>query len=60
MQLESSAKCVENRDKHTRIYHKSSYSIDKQKLQLCFTRGQSIEYVSYALFDLFIKKKKIN
>ncbi len=43
MQLESSANRVENKEKHIRKYNKKCYSVDKQKLQLCFTRGQTVE-----------------
>ena len=39
MGLETMAKRVEEKDKHTRKYNKNTFSISKQKLQLCFTRG---------------------
>ncbi len=35
MRLDCSAKRIESRDKH----NKTSFSINKQKSQLCFTRG---------------------
>lgn len=44
MKLETMAKRIENKDKHIRRYNKNTFSISKQKLQLCFTRGlQSIK-----------------
>ncbi|CAB4387635.1 unnamed protein product [Rhizophagus irregularis] len=33
------AKRTENRDKHLRKYNKYTFSVSKQKLQFCFTRG---------------------
>ncbi|CAI2171840.1 19309_t:CDS:10 [Funneliformis geosporum] len=65
MKLESNIKRKESMEKHLRKYNKYSYSIDKQKLQLCFARGQSIRIyfmesgleISYRLFE---KIKKIH
>src|SRR5947208_8542611 len=39
MKLETTTKRVEERDRHTRKYNKNTFSINKQKSQLCFTRG---------------------
>ena len=50
MKLETMAKRVEEKDKHTRRYNKNVFSISKQRLQLCFTRGlQSVKYIIYSL-----------
>ena len=38
MKLETTAR-FEEKVKHTRKYNKNTFSISKQKLQLCFTRG---------------------
>jgi len=44
MRLETMTKRVESKDKHTRKYNKNNFSISKQRLQLCFTRGlQSVK-----------------
>ncbi|CAG8705421.1 11362_t:CDS:10, partial [Funneliformis caledonium] len=43
MKLESSAKRIESNNNVIRKYNRNSFSIDRQKLQLCFTRGQSVE-----------------
>ncbi len=44
MKLENRAKRVENKDKRIRQSDRNSFSVSKQKLQFCFTRGfQSIE-----------------
>ncbi len=40
MKLETSVKRFPNKDESKKSF---SYSIDKQKLQLCFTRGLYIE-----------------
>ncbi|CAI2167596.1 17996_t:CDS:2 [Funneliformis geosporum] len=50
---ESNIKRSESMTKHIRKYGKYSYSIDNQKLQLCFVRGQSIIglEISYKLFE---------
>ena len=39
MTLETTARKVEEKDKHTRKYNKNTFSISNQKSQLCFTRG---------------------
>ncbi|CAI2173626.1 3244_t:CDS:10 [Funneliformis geosporum] len=43
MKLESSAKRIVSNDNCIKKYNRNTFSIDKQKLQLCFTRGQSVE-----------------
>jgi len=39
MKLITMAKKTENKDNHLRKYHKNIFSVSKQKLQFCFTRG---------------------
>ncbi|RIA85127.1 hypothetical protein C1645_879508 [Glomus cerebriforme] len=39
MKFETEAKIVKNKDKHIKKYNKNNFTISKNKLQLCYTRG---------------------
>ncbi|PKY16229.1 hypothetical protein RhiirB3_480626 [Rhizophagus irregularis] len=60
MKLETMAKRVEKKDKHIRRYNKNTFSISKQKLQLCFTRGLQSIKLYFMENGLEIVSKKFN
>ncbi|RIA86148.1 hypothetical protein C1645_856694 [Glomus cerebriforme] len=60
MKLETMAKRIEKKDKHIRKHHKNTFSISKQKLQLCFTRGLQTIKLYFMENGLEIASKKFD